>query len=64
MMANIPTYKVDLDGQIGLYPHTLCGEVIAAVQDVSRPIFRRSTLETIEESEVLLSASCQAYAEC
>lgn len=33
------------------------------MQDVSRPIFRRSALENIEESDVLLFASCQPYVE-
>lgn len=35
------------------------GEGTAALQDVSRPIFRRSALENTEESVVLLVASWQ-----
>lgn len=51
----------------GPHPQTLVGgrggEGTVALQDVSRPIFRRSALENIEESVVLLLASWQPYVE-
>lgn len=66
--VHIPTYKVDMDGQrrteSSITGGGRQGKGTAVLQDMSRPIFRRSALENIEGSVVvLLLASWQLYVE-